>query len=65
MPKSKGRRYLVVAGTSTRKSTDRDSDDFETWLDFRAGDKVDADDMPSHTPIYQWVKSGHWVEEGK
>ncbi len=51
--------YRVVSDTSTRASADPDSPRYEEWLHWAAGDT--ATSWPKHTPVAQWVASGHWV----
>lgn len=53
------RAYRVVAGTSTRKSPDPASPDYEVWVDFIPGEVVTR--WPAHAPVDEWVASGHWV----
>lgn len=58
---SKARKsYLVVGRTSTRKSTDAKSPDFEVWVDFEPGRKVSS--WPTHAPVEEWIASGHWQD---
>ena len=55
--------YRVLSDTSTRASPDPKSPEFETWVHFRAGQKVS--NWPEHAPVDEWVASGHWkaIEE--
>jgi len=55
-----GKRYQVMAGTSTRRSARRHSPGFEQWIHYRPGDIVT--DWPEHAPVADWVASGHWKE---
>ena len=43
-----GKRYQVMAGTSTRRSARRHSPGFEQWIHYRPGDIVT--DWPEHAP---------------
>lgn len=51
--------YRVISRTSTRKSPDPASPDFEVWVDFEPGTTVRA--WPAHTPVAEWLASGHWA----
>ena len=51
--------YRVLSDTSTRASDDPSSPAYETWVDFPAGMVVKS--WPKHTPVDEWVASGHWV----
>lgn len=50
--------YRVHGRTSTRKSIDPESPDFEVWVDFEDGQIVRR--WPKHAPVGEWVDSGHW-----
>ena len=51
-------KYHVRSDTSTRSSPDPESPGYETWIHWAAGDI--ATTWPDHTPVEQWVASGHW-----
>jgi len=57
-------RYRVLRRTSTRASIDPESPDFVRWVDFNPGRTVKT--WPEHTPVSEWVKSGHWqaIDDG-
>jgi hypothetical protein len=55
------KRYLVTERTSTRRSVDPASPDFQIWVDFEPGQVVTR--WPAHAPVAEWVESGHWVEK--
>lgn len=55
---AKPKKYRVVARTSTRASLDRESPDFDVWVDFEVGATVT--EWPMHAPIDEWAASGHW-----
>ena len=61
----KPRTFRVVEGTSLRKSTDFEDPEYGEFLTYRPGRKVEEDKVPSHAPVAEWIKSGHWevVEE--
>lgn len=50
--------YLVHGRTSTRRSLDPESPDYEEWADFEDGQVVT--EWPVHAPVEEWVASGHW-----
>lgn len=58
----KPKTYRVVQGTSLRKSTDPESEDYEAFIDYRPGRRVAEDDFPEHAPVASWVRSGHLAE---
>lgn len=47
-------RYVVNRRCSTRKALGSDE-----WINLRPGQRVDAKDLPAHTPLDEWVASGH------
>lgn len=55
----KQKRYRVIGRTSTRASVDSKSPDYEKWVDFHEGRTYSR--WPDHTPVEEWVRSGHWV----
>jgi hypothetical protein len=55
------KRYLVTERTSTRRSPDPVSPEYETWVDFAPGQVVTS--WPAHAPVAEWVDSGHWAEK--
>lgn len=52
------RQYIVLHYTATRIRPDPDCPDFQT---FTPGDVVHDGDYPVHTPVDEWIESGHWA----
>lgn len=56
-------KYRVLTDTSTRKSPDPGSPEYEEWLRWEAGDTVTS--WPDHLPVDQLVADGHWEPVAK
>lgn len=55
------KQYRVInAMLSVRKSTDKDSPEYEEFIDWHDGDVMT--DWPKHTAIKEWLAAGH-IEE--
>lgn len=51
------RRFTVVDGTSVRLRPDPECAE---ELHFAPGDEVVEGSYPQHTPVDEWLASGHW-----
>jgi hypothetical protein len=52
--------FVVVSGTSTRRSSHRGTKAFDEWIHYQPGDLVT--EWPEHAPVGEWLASGHWKE---
>lgn len=57
MASRRKQRFIVVAGTSVRLRPERGC---RREVHFAAGDEVVEGTYPEHTPVAEWLATGHW-----